>query len=107
MVVDIRFIGFFHFLRGTHDFHTEGCVVEKTQINKNHNPQTQRHAQNYQAKILEPKPKTQPNFFQQLHRDKIQRHSTITQRQNSNLDFSVLNTKLKTQNSNSKSMNKT
>ena len=42
----------------------------KTQINKNHNSQTQRHAHNYKDKISEPKPKTQPNFFQQLHRDK-------------------------------------
>ena len=71
---------------------------------------------------MEPKPKSQPSFFQQLHRDKTQRHSTITQRQNSNPnflapdtklnpDFLMLfekpNTKLKTQNSNPKLMNKT
>ena len=68
----------------------------KTQINKNHNPQTQRHAHNYKDKILESKPKTQPSFFQQLHRDKTQRHSTITQRQNSNPDFWAPNTKLNT-----------
>ena len=70
---------------------------------------------------MELKPKTQPSFFQQLHRDKTQRHSTITQRQNSNPDSSTPNTKLnldylrhsekpntklKTQNSNPKSMNK-
>ena len=66
----------------------------KTQINKNHNPQTRRHAHNYKDKILEPKPKTQPSFFQQLHREKTQKHSTITQRQNLNPDFSASNTKL-------------
>ena len=66
----------------------------KTQVNKNHNPQTQRHAHNYKDKILEPKPKSQPSFFQQLHRDKTQRHSTIIQRQNSNPNFWPTNTKL-------------
>ena len=75
----------------------------KTQINKNHNPQTQRHAHNYKDKILESKPKTQPSFFQQLHRDKTQRHSTITQRQNSTqiilgfLRNQTQNSKLKSQ----------
>ena len=66
----------------------------KTHINKNHNPQTRRHAHNYKDKILEPKPKTKPSFFQQLHREKTQKHSTITQRQNSNSDFLAPNTKL-------------
>ena len=75
----------------------------KSQINKNHNPQTQRHAHNYKDKILESKPKTQPSFFQQLHRGKTQRHLTITQRQNSTqiilgfLRNQTQNSKLKSQ----------
>ena len=50
---------------------------------------------NYIDKISEPKPKSQPNFFfHQLRREKTQRRSTITQRQNSNPYFLASNTKL-------------
>ena len=34
MAVDARFIGFSHFLRGTHDFHIEGCVVASQNPNQ-------------------------------------------------------------------------
>ena len=47
-------------------------------------------------KFQNPNPKLNPVFFHQLRRDKTQRHSTITQRQNSNPDFWAPNTKLNT-----------
>ena len=49
---------------------------------------------NYIEKFQNPNPKLNPVFFHQLRRDKTQRHSTITQRQNSNPDFLAPNTKL-------------
>ena len=55
---------------------------------QNHNPQL--HRQNFRTQTQN----STQFFFQQLHRDKTQRHSTITQRQNSNLDFLAPNTKL-------------
>ena len=34
MAVDVGFIRFSHFLRGTHDFHTAGCVVASQNPNQ-------------------------------------------------------------------------
>ena len=55
---------------------------------QNHNPQL--HRQNFRTQTQ----KLNPVFFHQLRRDKTQRHSTITQRQNSNPNFLAPNTKL-------------
>ena len=120
MVVDIRFIGFFHFLRGTHDFHTEGCVVASQNLDQQKPKSTRRKPRSTKiithknkdmptitkTKFWNPDPKLNPVFFnnyietklkdiQQLHKNKTQTQIILGLLRN------------QTQNSNPKSINKT
>ena len=136
MAVDAGFIEFYHFSRGTYDFHTKGCVVASQNPDQQKPKSTRRKPRSTKiithkhkdmptitkTKFWNPNPKLNPVFFnnyietklkdiQQLHKDKTQIQIFLAPDTKLNLDFLMLfekpNTKLKTQNSNPKLMNKT